>query len=70
LETLEGRDEFTAKAGKELSKVKDELTEYPEPNKLAITQWLERAKQLLATATLSGEVLDAAHKLFQMFGLS
>ena len=58
------------KAGKELQKVKSEMTEYQEPNTTAIRKWMERAKQLLATAALGAEVTDAAQKLFHLFGLS
>jgi len=70
LEDLEGSDEAAAKATRELTKVKDELTGYPEPNISAIKQWMGRAKQLLATAALGAEVTNAAHRLFRMFGLS
>ncbi len=69
LESLEDKNEASVKATKELSKVKEELTEYEEPNASAIQQWMQRAKQLLATAALGAEITDAAHKLFQLFGI-
>jgi len=70
LEALESKEEAAIEAGVELHKVKSEMTEYREPNTSAIRKWMERAKQLLATAALGAEVTDAAHKLFNLFGLS
>jgi hypothetical protein len=69
LEALEGENEAATRATNDLSKARDELTESVEPNTSAVRRWMERAKDLLATAALGAEVTDAAHRLFQLFGL-
>lgn len=52
LKSSESQDEPVVKAQRELGKVRDELAEYPEPDKSAVKKWMEYAKQLLTTATL------------------
>jgi hypothetical protein len=70
LKTSEVQDEAVAKAQRELGKVRDELTEYPEPDKSSIKRWLEYAKNMMGTAALGYEAVEAGKKLFEIFGLS
>jgi len=69
LEKVETEDEPARKAGRELSKVKDELAEAETPDSSAIARWMRRAKDLLSTAKIGAEVAEAAHKLYETFGL-
>ena len=69
LEKVEADDESARKASRELSKVKDELTESNAPDTSAVTRWMHRAKDLLSTAKVGAEVAEAAHKLYETFGL-
>lgn len=70
LEQLDAPDEAARKASRELSKAKDELAESNEPDVSAVERWLGRAKQLLSTAQVGTEIVVAAKKLFDSFGLS
>jgi len=69
LKASEMKNESVEKAGRELAKVRDELAEYPEPNKSSVRKWLEYAKNVLASAALGLEVTEAAKKLFELFGV-
>ena len=69
LEKVETEDDPARKAGRELSKVKDELAESETPDSSAIARWMRRAKDLLSTAKIGAEVAEAAHKLYETFGL-
>jgi hypothetical protein len=70
LKATEMKNESVQKAERELSKVRDELAEYPEPDKSSIRKWLEYAKNSMTGAILGYETLEAAKKLWELFGLS
>jgi hypothetical protein len=57
------------KAQRELGKVRDELTEYSEPDKSSVKKWLEGAKNVMGTAVLGLEATEAAKKLWELFGM-
>jgi hypothetical protein len=57
------------KAQREFHKVRDEITDEPSPDNSLLAKWLSRGKQLLATAALSQEVFEAAHKVYKLFGI-
>jgi hypothetical protein len=63
------KDESAQRAQRELSKVRDELVEYPEPDRSSIRKWLEYAKNSMTGAILGYEVLEAAKKLWELFGM-
>jgi hypothetical protein len=69
LDSPDTQTESISKVRRELSKVRDELAEYAEPDKSSIQKWLEFAKNALVTATLGAEVIEAARKLFELFGI-
>jgi hypothetical protein len=69
LKSSKVKDESVHKARRELGKVRDELAEYPEPDKSSVKKWMEYAKQLMSTAALGVEVVEAGKKLFAMFGM-
>ncbi len=69
LKPLQPQDQLLDRAHRELMKVHDELSDEPEPDQNNIIKWLSRSKQAIATASLGYEVVDAAHKLFSLFGL-
>lgn len=68
LESSDVQNEYVTKAQRELGKVRDELAEYPEPDKSSVKKWLEYAKNMMATAALGIEVTEAAKKLWELFG--
>jgi hypothetical protein len=67
LKSLDVKDGPVVKVQRELGKVRDELTEYPEPDKSAIRKWLEYAKNAMGAAALGVEVTEAAKKLWELF---
>jgi len=69
LKSSDNRAEPVVKAERELKKVRDELAEYPEPDKSTIKKWMEYAKQLMSTAALGYEIVEAARHLFALFGM-
>ncbi len=69
LETAEGKTAETEKAERALVKVKSELTDEAEPNTSAIKKWMETAKNSLATAALSYEIVEAGRRVWELFGL-
>jgi len=69
LAATDGKDESAQKARRELTKVRDELAEYPEPDKSSIRKWLEYAKNSMTGAILGYETLEAAKKLWELFGI-
>jgi geranylgeranyl pyrophosphate synthase len=69
LKASEAKDELVDKAQRELSKVRDELAEYPEPNKSSVKKWLEFAKNALTTSILGYEATEAVKKLWELFGV-
>jgi len=69
LKAKEDVDGSIAKAERDLSKVRDELAEYPQPNESSIKTWLEHAKNLMTSGILGYETFEAAKKLWEMFGV-
>jgi hypothetical protein len=69
LDGLDAKTESTEKAKRELEKVRDELSEYAQPDKPSVRKWLEYAKNTLATAALGAELVEATRKLFALFGI-
>jgi hypothetical protein len=69
LEATDAKDESVQKTQRELKKVRDELAEYPEPDKSSIRKWLEYAKNSMTGAILGYETLEAAKKLWALFGM-
>ena len=69
LKAVENRDEAIAKAGIDLVKVRDELSEYPNPNESSIGTWLEHAKNLMTAAILGHELYEASMGLWHVFGM-
>jgi hypothetical protein len=69
LKSTDAKSESVEKAQRELTKVRDELTEYPEPNKSSIRKWLEYAKNSMTGAILGYETVEAAKKLWELFGI-
>jgi hypothetical protein len=69
IKASDAKDEPTIKAQRELGKVRDELTEYSEPDKSSVKKWLEYAKNMMSTAALGLEVTEAAKKLWELFGV-
>lgn len=65
-----GGDDAAKQAARELSKAKDELAEAEDPEPSAVSRWMHHAKDLLSTASLGAEVLEAAKKAFEAFGIS
>ena len=65
----EKQDEQITKAVKELSKVRDELADDPEPNENAILKWMERAKNFMLAGIISYETVEAAQKAWELLGL-
>jgi hypothetical protein len=65
----EVQDDSVSKAQRELGKVRDELTEYSEPDKSSIKKWLDYAKNAMSTAALGLEATEAAKKLWKLFGM-
>jgi hypothetical protein len=63
------KDESVQKARRELAKARDEIAEYPEPDRSSVRKWLEFAKNALGTAALSLEVTEAVKKLWELFGI-
>ena len=57
------------RAQREFHKVRDEIVDEPEPTPSTLAKWLTRGKQLLATAVLTHEVIDAAQKVYSLFGI-
>jgi hypothetical protein len=57
------------KIERELTKVRDELTEYEHPNEPAIRKWLEYTKNAMTGAILGHELVEAAHRLWALFGV-
>jgi hypothetical protein len=49
--------------------VRDELAEYPDPDRSSVKKWLESTKSLMGTATLNDEVMGAGKKLYELFGV-
>ena len=60
----------TQKVRRALENVRDEIVEAKKPDKSTVKKWLEIAKNSMATAALGAEVVEAARKLFELFGLS
>lgn len=56
-------------AQRELSKVRDELADDPQPDSSSMYKWMERAKNLMMTAILSYETMEAVKKLLEIFGM-
>ena len=69
LKAKEDVDGSIAKAERDLSKVRDELAEYPQPNESSIKTWLEHAKNLMTSGILGYETFEAAKKLWELFGV-
>jgi hypothetical protein len=69
LNKQEKQDEQITKAVKELSKVRDELADDPEPNENAILKWMERAKNFMLAGIISYETVEAAQKAWELLGL-
>lgn len=69
LKSREDIDGSIAKAERDLSKVRDELAEYPQPNESHIRTWLEHAKNLMTSGILGYETFEAAKKLWELFGV-
>jgi hypothetical protein len=65
----EKQDEQITKAVKELSKVRDELADDPEPDENAIMKWMERAKNFMLAGILSYKTVEAAKKAWELLGL-
>jgi hypothetical protein len=65
----ERQDEQISKAVKELSRVRDELADDPEPDQKAIMKWMERAKNVMLAGILSYETVEAAKKAWELLGL-
>ena len=63
------KDEPVQKAEIQLTKVRDELADDPQPDKSFIMKWLGSAKNAMATAALGFEVTEAAKKLFELFAM-
>lgn len=53
-----------------ISNVKDELSEEEAPEPLRIRKWLEKAKNSLSYLKIGKEVLEQARELFSSFGIS
>lgn len=69
LKAVENGDETIAKATVDLVKVREELSEYPNPNESSIRRWLEHAKNLMTAAILGHELYEASMGLWHMFGM-
>lgn len=69
LKASEEQNGALEKAQRELSKVRDELAEDQKPDESTIFKWMERAKKLMMTGILSYETVEAAKKLWEIFGL-
>jgi hypothetical protein len=69
LKTQGEQTEQVARIERELMKVRDELTEYEKPDESAIRKWLEYAKNSMTMTILGYEMTEAAHKLWQLFGM-
>jgi hypothetical protein len=57
------------RAQREFHKVRDEIADESSPDSSSLAKWLSRGKQLLATAALSQEVIEAAHTVYKLFGI-
>jgi hypothetical protein len=60
LKAVENKGEAIVKAGVDLVKVCEELSEYPNPNESSIRTWLERAKNLMTAAILGHELYETS----------
>jgi hypothetical protein len=69
LKTEDLKNAEIAKAGRELSKVRDELAENPQPNESVIRRWLEAAKNSMTLPILGYETVEGARKLWELFGM-
>jgi len=69
LSSSEAQDGFLSKTQRDLWKVRDELAEYPDPDRSSVKKWLESTKSLMGTATLNDEVMGAGKKLYELFGV-
>jgi hypothetical protein len=68
LEAVPG-DDAAKQAAREISKAKDELAEAENPEPSAVSRWMHHAKDLLSAASVGAEVLEAAKKAFEAFGI-
>jgi hypothetical protein len=69
LNAIEGKDEALTKAELNLAKVRDELADDPQPNESAIRRWMEGAKNAMTAGILGYETVEAARKLWELFGI-
>jgi hypothetical protein len=69
LKAAEAKGEAADKIERELQKVRDELADYEKPNEPAIRKWLEYAKNAMTGSILSYEIVEAARKLWELFGV-
>jgi hypothetical protein len=69
LKVTEGKDESLTKAELNLVKVRDELADDPLPNESTIRKWMEAAKNVMTAGILSYETVEAARKLWILFGM-
>jgi hypothetical protein len=67
LKEADADNQRAQKARRALENMRDEMTESNEPDKSSLRKWLEIAKNSMATAALG---LEAAKKLFDLFGIS
>jgi hypothetical protein len=69
LRTIDSKDPAIAKADLDLTKVREELADYQEPNESSIRKWLEHAKNLMTSAILGHELYEASVGLWHIFGM-
>ncbi len=69
LNSSEVQDGFLSKTQRDLWKVRDELAEYPDPDKSSVKKWLENTKNLMGTAPVNDEVMGAGKKMYELFGV-